>query len=312
MGGVRRVAAIDCGTNTLRLLIADVAPGTDRRVRQVLREMRTVRLGEGIDATGRFADAALRRTEATLREYAHLIADHEVAATRMVATSASRDAANREELIDLVNATVGVTPEVISGDQEGRLTFAGVLSGFELTEESIVIDIGGGSTELFIGDAAGVDQGISMNIGVVRLSERHVHSDPPLPAELALVADDVHRALADGLAQIPPLPHARVIAVAGTATTAAAIAHQLPGYDPSVIHGLRTSSAELRRVYDWASARDTAQRAAHPAMHPGRAGVFPAGMVILDSLLRELGADEMTVSESDILDGIALSIADGE
>ncbi|MFV0533210.1 MAG: exopolyphosphatase [Cumulibacter sp.] len=312
MGGVRRVAAIDCGTNTLRLLIADVAPDADRRVRQVLREMRTVRLGEGIDATGRFADAALRRTESTLQEYAQLIADHDVAVTRMVATSASRDAANREQLIDVVNATVGVTPEVISGDQEGRLTFAGVLSGLELAEESIVLDIGGGSTELFVGDATGVDQGISMDIGVVRLSERHVHSDPPLPSELALVADDVHHALMDGLGQIPPLPHARVIAVAGTATTAAAIAHQLPGYDPAVIHGMRTASVALRRVYDWASTRDTAQRAAHPAMHPGRAGVFPAGMVILGSILRTLGADDMTVSESDILDGIALSIADGE
>lgn len=311
MGGERRVAAIDCGTNTLRLLIADVDPGSSRPVRQVRREMRTVRLGEGIEATGRFSAAALERAGRTLVEYAALIDRNEVQATRMVATSATRDAANRQDLFDLVAATVGVRPEVISGDLEGRLTFRGVLSGLVLDGSSTVVDIGGGSTEIFVGDADGVHRGVSMNIGVVRLTERHVHADPPLPAELARLERDVLDVLEGGLAELGPLPAGPVIGVAGTATTAAALAHRMPDYDPTQIHGLRTPYADLDRVREWACRVSTRARAAHPAMHPGRAGVFPAGMVILQTVLAAIGADELTVSESDILDGIALSIAGG-
>lgn len=308
--GARRVAAIDCGTNTLRLLIADVQPGSAAPVRQVLREMRTVRLGEGIEATGRFSAAALERTRKTLEEYAALIAAHEVSATRMVATSATRQAANREDLFDIVAATVAVPTEVISGDQEGRLTFRGVLSGLALRERTMVLDIGGGSTEIFIGDSDGIDRGISMDVGVVRLTERHVHNDPPLPDQLREVEQDVRDALQEAVARIGALEADTVIGVAGTATTAAALAHRMTSYQPNVIHGLRTPYTDLLEVREWACRTDTPTRAAHPAMHPGRAGVFPAGMVILQTVLASLGGPELTVSESDILDGIALSIAE--
>lgn len=310
MSGARRVAAIDCGTNTLRLLIADIAPGSSRPVRQVVRQMRTVRLGEGVEATGRFAAAALERTHRALSEYADLIAAHDVERTRMVATSATRDAANRQELFDLASSTVGVQPEVISGDQEGRLTFGGVLSGLAVRGRTVVVDIGGGSTEIFVGDEHGVDRGISIDIGVVRLTERHVHDDPPPADQLSRVERDATDAVAGALAQIGQPDAETVIGVAGTATTAAALAHRMPGYDPTRIHGLRTPYADLVAVREWAGGVTTAERAAHPAMHPGRAGVFPAGMVILQTVMSALGAHELTVSESDILDGIALSIVE--
>lgn len=311
-GGLTRVAAIDCGTNTLRLLIADIDLESVNPVHQVLREMRTVRLGEGVEATGRFASTALARTREALIEYAAMIAEHDVQNTRMVATSATRDAANRSELFDIVASTVATRPEVISGDQEGRLTFRGVLSGLTLDGPSTVVDIGGGSTELFVGDASGVDRGVSMNIGVVRLTERHVRSDPPLRAELERIEQDVATAVREALVEINRPVTGPLIGVAGTATTAAALAHRMPGYDPKLIHGLRTPYGDLVEVADWAARVDTAARAAHPAMHPGRAGVFPAGMVILRTVMATLGADALTVSESDILDGIALSIAEGQ
>lgn len=304
----RRVAAIDCGTNTLRLLIADLDPASAQPVRQVVREMRTVRLGEGLEASGRFADAALERTRAALVEYAALITAHGATTTRMVATSASRDAANREDLFAIAQRTVGVQPEVVSGDQEGRLTFRGVLSGLRLTGATTVLDIGGGSTEIFVGDGAGADRGVSMDVGVVRLTERHVHCDPPRPDELDRVAQDAAAALREALDRLGGAVRGPVVGVAGTATTAAAIAHRLPDYDPARIHGSRTSYADLLEVQRWACGVRTEDRRAHPAMHPGRAAVFPAGIVILTTMLRLLGADELRASESDILDGIALSI----
>ncbi|WP_153506467.1 Ppx/GppA phosphatase family protein [Cumulibacter manganitolerans] len=306
-----RVAAIDCGTNTLRLLVADVDPSAPVPVRQVVREMRTVRLGEGIERTGEFAPAALERTEATMREYAAIIEAHGVpgpGVVRMVATSASRDVRNRDRLVEIARATVGVRPEVVSGDEEGRLTFAGVLSGLPVDEPTVVVDIGGGSTELITGSRAGVDGAVSTDIGVVRLSERHVHSDPPAGPELARVEADARAAVRAALAELRPVAGRPVVGVAGTATTAAAIAAGLDSYDPASIHGSRVSYPDVVRVLRWSCATDTAGRRAHPAMHPGRASVFPAGMVILDVVLRELAADALVVSESDILDGIALSI----
>lgn len=307
--GAVRVGAVDCGTNTLRLLIADVDPLAARPVRPVVREMRTVRLGEGIERTGEFAEPALRRTEVALAEYAALIERHGAGVLRMVATSASRDVRNTHRLVALVRAALGIDPEVISGDEEAELTFAGVRSGLELAGPSIVVDIGGGSTELIAGDSGGPRASMSTDVGVVRLTERHVHDDPPSAPQLGLVERDAGVALAPAFAAVGPLGRGALIGVAGTATTAAALARDLPSYDPALIHGSVTTYAEVQRVLQWSCSRDTAARVAHPAMHPGRAGVFPAGMVILDVVMRALGAAELVVSESDILDGIALSAA---
>lgn len=305
-----RVAAVDCGTNTIRLLIADVAP--DGRLGQVVREMRTVRLGEGIERTGEFAAAALERTDVALGEYAQAIGAHGARCVRMVATSASRDVSNRDRLVEMSERHLGVRPEVISGDEEGRLTFRGVLSGLGIGVPSLVVDIGGGSTELVAGDASGVRAAVSTEIGVVRLTERHVHSDPPLSAEMERVAADAREAVRAGMERIGGADGLALIGVAGTATTAVAIAHGLTTYDPRLIHGARTTAADVRSVLEWACSTHTAGRASHPAMHPGRAAVFPAGAVILDVVMGETGADEMLVSESDLLDGIALSIAASE
>ncbi|WP_106849775.1 exopolyphosphatase [Blastococcus sp. Marseille-P5729] len=308
----RRVAAIDCGTNTIRLLIADIAPETARPVREVVRQMRTVRLGEGIERTGEFAAAALERTRVALDEYAALIQQHAAQQVRMVATSASRDVRTRGQLIEIARSTVEVVPEVITGDEEGRLSFTGVLSGLRVPGPSIVVDIGGGSTELVAGSESGVRANVSTDIGVVRLTERHVRHDPPRADELARVAADAEAALRTAADVIGEVGGHRMIGVAGTATTAAALARDLSSYDPRLIHGATISYADVRRVLHWSTARDTAGRAAHPAMHPGRAPVFPAGMVILDCVMSMLQMSEMTVSESDILDGIALSTRPGE
>lgn len=304
-----RVAAIDCGTNTLRLLIADADEHATPQVATVVREMRTVRLGEGLETTGEFSAAALARTEDALAEYAVMIQNAGVQAIRMVATSASRDVGNRDRLIEMAQRLVGVTPEVISGAEEGRLTFRGVRSGLSLSGPSIVVDIGGGSTELIVGDGDDVRAEVSMRIGVVRLTERYMRTDPPAAAELALVADATRESLSAALAELGPVEGYPLIGVAGTATTAAAIALGLASYDPRLIHGSRTAYADIERVRDWSYAKDTAGRLRNRAMHPGRAAVFPAGMAILDVVMRELHATELIVSESDILDGIALSIA---
>lgn len=308
MAAARRVAALDCGTNTVRLLIADVDASGPAAVREVVRELRTVRLGEGIERTGRFGTQALQRTDQALGEYAALIDEHGAEQIRMVATSASRDVSNSHELVDIVRTRIGIEPEVISGDAEGRLTFSGVLSGLSMDAPCLVLDVGGGSTELIVGDRDGARRAVSMNLGVVRQSERHVHSDPPQDDELARVAQDTRAALAQVLPALGDARGLSVIGVAGTATTAAAIAHGLDSYDPALIHGSRTPMPELVGVREWTCRRTTAQRRDHPAMHPGRAAVFPAGMVILQTVLETLHADELIVSESDILDGVALSI----
>lgn len=302
------MAAIDCGTNTLRLLIADVEAVSPTPVRDVVRELRTVRLGEGIERTGRFSTQALQRTDQALGQYAALIESHGAEQIRMVATSASRDVSNRQELVDIVRARIGVEPEVISGEAEGRLTFSGVLSGLTMDAQCLVLDVGGGSTELIVGDRSGARQAVSMNLGVVRQTERHVRSDPPGDDELERIAHDTRAALAQALPVIGDPRGLSVIGVAGTATTAAAIAHGLDSYDPELIHASRTPLADVVGVREWACRRTTAQRRDHPAMHPGRAAVFPAGTVILQTVLETLHADELIVSESDILDGVALSI----
>lgn len=299
------IAAIDCGTNTIKLLIGSMP---DVRVRT----SRMVRLGEGVDRTGRLGDAALARTFAAVDEYAALIAEHGVQRIRFCATSATRDAANAEEFGDGVLARLGVRPEVLSGAEEAALAFDGALRGLTTaTGEVLVVDIGGGSTELVLGAAAGrvVEGGHSMNIGSVRLHERHVAHDPPTAAEVAAIVADVDAAL-----DACPVDIARattVVGVAGTITTVAAGVLHLPAYDRDAIDRRTLGVDEVHAMVDRLVAMTRDERLALPWMHPGRADVIDAGALILSRVLRRTSVSTLLVSESDILDGIAWSLAGG-
>jgi exopolyphosphatase/guanosine-5'-triphosphate,3'-diphosphate pyrophosphatase len=311
-----RVAAIDCGTNSLRLLIADVADG---RLRDVHREMRIVRLGEGVDATGSFAEAALERTRAALVDYAELLREHAVPTVRMVATSATRDAANRDEFFamtaEVLGAAVpGAVAEVITGTEEAELSFHGAVGELDSAAAPfVVVDLGGGSTEVVVGSAAGVESSYSANIGCVRLTERCLKSDPPTAAEIADARAVVRDGLAAAFAAVPVEGAKTWVGVAGTMTTLAALAMNLATYDSEVIHLSRVRFDDLLKVCDGLLAMTRRQRAALGPMHEGRVDVIGGGAIVVQELARELreraGLDELVVSEHDILDGIALSIA---
>jgi exopolyphosphatase / guanosine-5'-triphosphate,3'-diphosphate pyrophosphatase len=330
----RRVAAIDCGTNSIRLLIADINSKTEDDVERtvgstdgpapltdVAREMRIVRLGEGVDRTGRLSEAALDRTMTALREYASLIDAAEPEATRMVATSATRDAANAQEFTDRVVEVLGVAPEVISGDAEARLSFTGAtreLFGTALGRGAcappyLVTDIGGGSTEFVLGGPEAVGEGgrvvgRSVNIGCVRLTERHLHADPPRPAEIAATTADIDAALQEAVASVPVARARTLVGLAGSVTTVAAIALGLNGYDSVRIHHSRMSAERVHEIAVDLLGMTRAERAAIPVMHPGRADVIGAGALILDRIMNRFGFAEVLVSEHDILDGIAWSL----
>lgn len=304
----RRVAAIDCGTNTVRLLVADLKTGSDGvELHEVRRVMRIVRLGENVDRTGVLSPDALQRTESALREYAALIADDGVSATRMVATSATRDAANRADFVLLVENTLGVTPEVVSGTEEAGLSFAGAVRGLPQDRPVLVVDIGGGSTEFVLGRAA-VEAAVSVDVGSVRLTERYFDSDPPTAEALDRARADIERALVTVRTAITVPRATRLVGVAGTVTTLAAIALGLRSYDPLAIHHAVVSADRLRAVIDRMVRADRTARAAEPALHPGRVDVIAAGALILEALLLGLGATELIASETDILDGIALTL----
>ncbi|MFC4587258.1 Ppx/GppA phosphatase family protein [Sphaerisporangium corydalis] len=296
-----RVAAVDCGTNSVRLLIADISGD---ELSDVERRMRIVRLGAGVDRTGRLAPEALDRTFTAMREYAGLIKEHGASRVRVVATSATRDAANRGDFTDGVREIFGVEPEVITGSEEAHLSFTGAtmgLTGFELPV--LVVDIGGGSTEFVIG-SAGVDSAISVDIGCVRLTERHLSSGATPEAVAAAVAD-IDAAL-DRVAAAVPVARARaLIGLAGSVTTVAGISLGLTGYDPRRTHGARIPAARVREVSERLLAMTHDERAAIPVMHPGRVDVIGAGALILDRLVGRFGFAEVIVSEHDILDGIA-------
>ncbi|MCV7137173.1 Ppx/GppA family phosphatase [Mycobacterium hodleri] len=311
-----RVAAIDCGTNSIRLLIADV---TDGRVADVHREMRIVRLGEGVDATGSFAEPALARTRAALTDYAALLVEHSVPTVRMVATSATRDAANRDEFFamtaEVLGAAVpGAVAEVITGTEEAELSFRGAVG--ELDSEGapfVVVDLGGGSTEVVVGTPAGVDASYSANIGCVRLTERCLTSDPPTATEIADARAVVRDAL-DAAFEAVPVERAKTwVGVAGTMTTLSALAMNLATYDSEAIHLSRVSFGDLLTVCEALLGMTRRQRAALGPMHEGRVDVIGGGAIVVEELARALGGragiDELVVSEHDILDGIALSIA---
>ncbi|MFF4311266.1 exopolyphosphatase [Streptomyces sp. NPDC001507] len=311
-----RVAAIDCGTNSIRLLVADADPETGELV-DLDRRMVIVRLGQGVDRTGRLAPEALQRTFAACREYAAVIKEYGAERLRFVATSASRDAENRDEFVRGVLDILGVEPEVISGDQEAEFSFTGAtreLSGREdLAKPFLVVDIGGGSTEFVVGDAH-VRAARSVDVGCVRMTERHlVHeghvSDPPTEAETAAMRADIERAL-DLAEETVPLREARtLVGLAGSVTTLSAIHQDLPEYDSAAIHHSRIPYDRVREITEWLLRSTHAERAAIPSMHPGRVDVIGAGALVLRSIMERVGAEEVVVSEHDILDGIAWSVA---
>lgn len=314
-----RVAAVDCGTNSIRLLIADVvSDGMGVRLRDVHRKMRIVRLGEGVDAAGQFAPEALSRTEAALSDYADLMREHAAARVRMVATSAARDTANRDEFFAmtarLLGAVVpGAVAEVIDGTEEAALSFRGAVGELDSAAAPfVVVDLGGGSTEVVVGKQD-VAASFSANIGCVRLTERCLHSDPPTAAEVASARTVVRAALSEALAVVPVDTARRWVGVAGTMTTLSALAQGMTTYDSDAIHLSRVAIDDLLTVCGDLVAMTVEQRLALGPMHVGRADVIGGGAIVVEELARELreraGIDELAVSEHDILDGIALSIA---
>jgi exopolyphosphatase/guanosine-5'-triphosphate,3'-diphosphate pyrophosphatase len=297
-----RVAAIDCGTNTVKLLIGDL-PHVD------VREMRIVRLGQGVDATGRLADEALERTFAALDEYAAMIAAHGVQRLRFCATSATRDAANADVFVEGVRARLGVDPEVVSGEEEAALAFDGAVRNLRATpaEPVLVVDIGGGSTELVLGTpSGGPDAAVSLDIGSVRLHERHLHSDPPTPDEVAACVADVDAQL--DRSSVPLADAATVVGVAGTVTTVGAGVLDLAAYERELVDQAQLDVEDVHRLVGRLLAKSRAERLELAWLHPGRADVIGAGAVILDRVLRRTGVRSLVVSEADILDGIAWSL----
>ena len=306
-----RVAAIDCGTNSIRLLIADTDGTT---LTDVVREMRVVRLGQGVDATGAFAPEALERTFSAIDEYAELITDHGAEHARFVATSATRDATNRETFFAGVRERLSIEAEVITGEEEAGLSFIGATAGLGASMDypALVMDLGGGSTELVLGKDA-VDSAFSMDIGCVRMTERHMHSDPPTEEEVAAAVADIDEWY-DRARQIVDTSQARtLVGVAGTITTVTAAYLDLPTYDPHAIHGAQLEVDRVLETCQKLAAMTRAERAALPYMHPGRVDVIGAGATVYARLITRIVDDApgLTIrsSETDILDGIALGVA---
>jgi exopolyphosphatase/guanosine-5'-triphosphate,3'-diphosphate pyrophosphatase len=301
-----RVAAFDCGTNSLRLLVADLDPASGEMT-ELVREMRIVRLGQGVDRTGWISEESMARTFAALDEYAALLARHRPDVVRFCATSAARDARNAAEFVAAVEERIGVAPEVIDGDEEAAASFAGATRVLVDAEAPVlVLDIGGGSTELIIGDAKGTAAAShSLDIGSVRLTERHLHDDPPSVDQVAALCADVDAAL-DGC-RVDPADARTVVGVAGSVTTVAAAALDLAWYDRERIHLARLGLDTVHDAVEDLVGMTVAQRRSLGYMHPGRADVIGAGALILDRVLRRASVGELVVSESDILDGIAWS-----
>jgi exopolyphosphatase / guanosine-5'-triphosphate,3'-diphosphate pyrophosphatase len=310
-----RVGAIDCGTNSIRLLIADVA--ADGMLRELHRETRIVRLGQGVDATGEFAPEAIARTRAALTDYARLLARFEAANVRMVATSATRDAGNRQEFFAmtaevLACAVPGAVAQVITGEEEAALSFHGAVAELNCTEAPfLVVDLGGGSTELVLG-TTDVQASFSADIGCVRLTERCLHSDPPTATEVAAAREVVRERLGEALRAVPVHRAHAWVGVAGTMTTLSALAQQMTTYDAAAIHLSRVGFPELLDVCDRLIGMTRAQRSVLGPMHEGRVDVIAGGAIVVEELAYALGQragiDQLIVSEHDILDGIALSM----
>jgi exopolyphosphatase/guanosine-5'-triphosphate,3'-diphosphate pyrophosphatase len=332
---VSRVASIDCGTNSVRLLVADLPPDGIGDLTDIDRRMEIVRLGQGVDRTGRLAPEAIERTRVALVRYAERIRELGAERVRMVATSATRDATNAAEFQDMVRATLGVQPEVITGRQEAELSFTGAVRGLPLerpvwlgTSDAVprprpverpepvgrsagrylVVDIGGGSTE-FVAGTSTVESAISVDIGCVRMTERHLTGNPPTRDQIAAATADVEAAVDKALSVVGDVRDVTLVGVAGTVTTIAAITLGLPEYQPERIHHSLLSTVDIDRVVADLLSMTYEQRMALPVMHPGRADVIGAGGLILRTILHRAGATELVASEHDILDGIAWSLA---
>ncbi|MEO5832496.1 MAG: Ppx/GppA phosphatase family protein [Nakamurella sp.] len=315
-----RVAAIDCGTNSIRLLVADLTT-TARGVSlvDVHREMRIVRLGEGVDRTGLIQPGALDRTWAALSDYTAILRSSGAVRVRMAATSATRDASNRQLFVDMVTSTLGQPPEVITGEVEAELSFRGAVGDLDPSSGPfLVADIGGGSTEIVVGTAAQdgsvtLDGAASVDLGSVRLTERLLHGDPPTAAEIVAARRLITAELSAALDRLPVRTVRTVVAVSGTATTVAAAAMRLPSYDPTLIHLATVTTEQVHDAATFFLGATTAHRGALGYMYPGRVDVIGAGALLFDVLVRQLvrrvPLERITVSEHDILDGLALSLA---
>jgi exopolyphosphatase/guanosine-5'-triphosphate,3'-diphosphate pyrophosphatase len=337
-----RVAAVDCGTNSIRMLVADV---DDVGLTEVDRRLEIVRLGQGVDRTGRLDPAALARTFAVGRDYAEEIERYGVERVRFVATSASRDAENRADFIAGIREIFGVDPEVISGDEEAQLSFDGATRSLRAAADLrdslddgnpvdprhasglrtfprgrdgtghsappyLVVDIGGGSTEFVLGDDT-ARAARSVDIGCVRLTERHLRADPPTADQIAAARNDIAKAIDQAAEEVPVAEARTLVGLAGSVTTVAGIALELDGYDPARIHHSLISAREIRRVSDELLLMTHRERAALPVMHPGRVDVIGAGALILAEVVDRAGTDFVVVSEHDILDGLAISCVFG-
>ena len=301
-----RVAAIDCGTNSIRLLIADI---DGNNFREVVRDMEIVRLGQGVDETGQFHPDAIARTLAAVDKFAAEIAKRGVEKIRFCATSATRDATNRHIFVDGVRDRLGIELEVISGDEEAALSFAGAIKDLDPSKGPfLVVDIGGGSTEFVFGTST-VEAARSVNIGCVRMTERHFASDPATPEQIEAARSDIQAAIEQAAAVVPITKAKTLVAVAGTATTVAAAALDLPEYDRYAIHLSRISAQQTHDAATMFATSTREQRLALGYMHPGRVDVIAAGSLVLSEIMKATGASEFVASESDILDGMAFSLA---
>jgi exopolyphosphatase/guanosine-5'-triphosphate,3'-diphosphate pyrophosphatase len=306
------VAGVDCGTNSLRLLVAEFRDG---EFTELHRELRIVRLGEAVAETGRLSEAALQRTEAALADYSDTIRRFGAERVRFVATSAARDAANRERLVNVVRRRLGIVAEIVSGPEEAALSLRGALAVARAQlfgTTVLVVDIGGGSTELVVG-AVGEDApraAVSLDIGCVRLTELYLHDDPPTAAQAEALRRAVHEQLDTVEPGIRAAAAGLVIGVAGTVTTIAALARGLGEYDRSIVHGAELSTSDIARTTARLVAASHAERAAMTVIHPGRVDVITAGALILSCVVAWGGVRQVVVSESDILDAIAASTLD--
>jgi exopolyphosphatase/guanosine-5'-triphosphate,3'-diphosphate pyrophosphatase len=307
-----RAAVVDIGTNSTRLLIADVTP--DGGVVEIVRRSVVTRLGAGVDAEGSLSAEGCERVLATLAQFRTEIAAHEgekgAYPNLAVMTSAVRDAHNGPELAARVRGECGLDARILTGEEEAKMTFLGAMSGRpSAVEPTVVVDIGGGSTEFIVGVGNTPGFHVSLPAGVVRMSERHIHRDPPAPAELQALAADTRAAYLAGLPQTERAPVRRGIAVAGTATSAAAIDQELDPYDPERVHGYPLLLATVEMLLARLADMDEAQRRAVVGLDPDRAPTIVAGMILLSQAMRAFDLDEVEVSEHDILHGGALSIA---
>jgi exopolyphosphatase / guanosine-5'-triphosphate,3'-diphosphate pyrophosphatase len=300
------IGSLDMGTNSTRVLVAEPRDGT----LHILDRRQTItRLGQDVNATGRLADEAVERTLACLRDYREILDRHGVERIRAAATSAARDAANRDEFFDAVEDTIGVRPELLSGTEEGRMSFLGATGDLDhALGPFVVVDIGGGSTEFIVGTDA-VEGVISVDVGCVRLTEKFLEHDPPLPEELTASISLTDAYLEDVVREVPGVAEARtLVGVAGTITTVAAVELGLATYDRDAIHHFRLTHDAAEDVFRTLATEPRAQRIHNPGLEEARADVIVGGCCVLVALFRRFGFDEMIVSEADILDGLALSL----